>query len=199
MERTPNERVILMSLAALALVISHPRMARPVDLAAMDERGKLNGPFAAVEGHISLFSDIAEASLLAGSFGYGARAGYRWKSWGVFLIAEHNLWVATEYDTNVVQGAYNIGLGAELIYAKGFVRSALAVGPSILAFDTLLDDAGSAGIYLDIRPLGLRFAVHRYLVIGVDPLNFSIVAPVLDRIPLVMIQYRSMLYLEVAF
>ncbi|MDJ0765100.1 MAG: hypothetical protein QNJ97_19110 [Myxococcota bacterium] len=199
MKNVPKKRVVLIAMAALVFALAHSQDARSADLAAMDTSGKLNGPFAAVEGHISLFSDIAEASLIAGSFGYGVRGGYRWHSWGVFLIAEHNMWVATEYETNVVQGAYNIGFGASFSYAHGFVRSAVAVGPSILAFDTLLDDAGTTGIYVDLRPVGLRFAVHRYLVIGVDPLNFSVVAPVLDRIPLVMIQYRSMLYLEVAF
>jgi len=159
----------------------------------------LTGPFVAVEGHVSLFSDLAEASILAGTFGYGARGGYRWCGWGVSLTVEHNLWIATEYDSNVVQGALNIGVGGEFIYADGFVRTALAIGPSILAFDTLLDDAGSVGIFLDVRPVGLRWALCDILTVGLDPINFALVAPVLDKIPLLHIQYRTFLYAEAMF
>ena len=188
-------------LAVLMVVISLP-MVRPCEAArlmAMDEKGKLRGPFVALEGHISLFSDIAESSLVAGTFGYGARGGYRWNSWGLFLAVEHNMWVATEYHAKVVQGAVNVGLGGEFIYADGFVRTSVAAGPSILAYDTVLDDAGNVGLFLEARPLGLRWTVHEYLVIGLDPLNFAVVAPVLSGIPLVYIQYRTMIYLEAVF
>ena len=109
------------------------------------------------------------------------------------------MWIATEYDSNVVQGAVNIGVGGDFVYADGFIRTALAVGPSILAFDTLLDDAGSVGVYLDFRPAGFRWAFTDVFLIGLDPLNFALVAPVLDRIPLVYVQYRTMLYVEAAF
>ena len=168
-------------------------------LRGLDKGGDLHGPFVALEGHVSLFSDIAERSLAAGTFGYGARGGYRWNDWGLFLAVEHNMWIATEYETNVVQGAVNIGVGGDFVYGGGLVRTSLAVGPSILAYDTILDDAGSVGFYLDARPVGLRWTVHEVLVIGLDPITFAVVAPVLDKIPLVYIQYRTMLYLEAAF
>ena len=168
-------------------------------LRGLDEEGKLDGPFVALEGHVSLLSDITDRSVLAGTFGYGARGGYRWNNWGIFLVTEHNMWLATEYDTRVVQGAVNLGLGCEFIYGQGFVRTSLALGPSILAWNTILDDAGSVGVFLDLRPVGLRWAVHEILVIGFDPLNLALVAPVLDGIPLINIQYRTYLYLEAAF
>ena len=65
--------------------------------------------------------------------------------------------------------------------------------------DQLLDDAGSVGVYLDFRPAGFRWAFTDVFLIGLDPLNFALVAPVLDRIPLVYVQYRTMLYVEAAF
>ena len=78
---------------------------------------------------------------MQGTFGYGARGGYRWDSLGVFIQLEQNFWLATEVDSKPVYGAINIGLGGELIYAAGFVRTSLSAGPSILAFDTELDEA----------------------------------------------------------
>jgi hypothetical protein len=189
--------VLLTAILAAGLLLTPA--VRSAELDALGDDGKLRGPFAALEGHVSLLSDVANWSMLAGTFGYAGRGGYRWNSWGVFLQVEHNMWLATEMETEVVQGAVNIGVGCEVTYAEGFVRTALAIGPSILAFDTVLDDAGTTGLYIDFRPVGLRWAVHRYLVIGLDPISFALVAPVLDGIPLIYTQYRTELYLEVAF
>ncbi len=166
---------------------------------ALGDDGKLRGTFVSVDGHISILSDVADWSFLAGAFGYGARGGYRWNSWGVFLQVEHNMWIATEQKTAVVQGAVNVGIGADFVYADGFVRTSLALGPSILAFDTVLDDAGSTGFFVDFRPVGLRWAVHDYLAVGLDPITFALVAPVLGGIPLVYTQFRTIIYLEAAF
>jgi hypothetical protein len=159
----------------------------------------LNGPFATVELHGSILTNVANWSFFAGSFGYSVKGGYRFNNIGVFAQFEHNLWVATEFDREVVQGAFNIGVGAEVIYANGFVRTSLAIGPSILAFDTYLDKAGTTGFFIDFRPVGLRWSVHRYLIIGLDPISFAFVAPVLDGIPLLYTQYRTNLYLEAVF
>jgi hypothetical protein len=183
----------------LILAFSGTSVAGTKKLKALDEKGRLQGGFVALEGHFSILSDLPERSMFQGSFGYGARGGYRWNSWGIFATFEHNLWVATEYKSDVVEGAINIGVGADLTYAHGFVRTSLALGPSILAFDTILDDAGSTGLFIDFRPIGLNWAVHDHLSIGLDPITFALVAPVLDGIPLIFVQYRTMLYLEYSF
>lgn len=188
----------LFSICLLALIACPGRgWSREPKVGSQDEN--LTGPFVSLEGHISLFSDLIEWSLLSGSFGYGARAGYRFKKIGIFLHIEHNMWLAMEHHTEVVQGAVNLGLGGEIIYANGWVRTSLALGPSILAFDTVLDQAGETGIFLDARPVGLRFPVHDLLTIGLDPITFTVVAPVLGGIPLIYTQYRTVLYLECAF
>jgi hypothetical protein len=198
----PQTRTQIQALAAAAaltasLLLAHQGGA--AELEALGDDGKLRGPFAALEGHVSLLSDAANWSLLAGTFGYAGRGGYRWNSWGLFAQIEHNMWLATEMETEVVQGAVNIGVGADFTYADGFVRTSLAIGPSILAFDTVLDDAGTTGLFIDFRPVGLRWAPHEHLVIGLDPISFALVAPVLDGIPLIYTQYRTELYLEMLF
>lgn len=174
-----------LSLALLALVTSGPAAAeRP------------SGAFLQAEGHVSLLSDIVDRSLVSGAGGPGLKAGYRWDGWGVYLQFEHDFWFATELDLEVTQGAYNVGVGGEFAFADGFVRTAVALGPSILAYDTVLDPAGSVGIFLDLRPLGLRWTLADRWLIGFDPLGFAMVAPVLDGIPLVQFEYRTAVYVE---
>lgn len=198
--RTRHKAANILRFASVSFLLFFIKpVSAEIHLRAMDDDHKLSGPFVALEGHLSAFSDIAERSVLTGAFGYSARGGLRWSGFGVFFLVEHNLWVATEYDGNVVQGAINLGLGGDIIYGRGLVRTSLALGPSILAWNTILDDAGSVGLFFEARPVGLRWAVHEILVFGLDPLNFAIVAPVLGGIPLVNVQYRTVVYLEAAF
>lgn len=171
-----------------------------VRLGALDKNNKLSGAFVAFELHGSLFSDAANLSLTGGSFGYAVKGGFRWSGWGVFGILEHNMWLAPNLiNEKVVMGVVNIGVGAELTYAGGFVRTSLAFGPSLLAFDTILDKAGTTGIFLHVMPVGLRFVVHKHLVLVLDPISFALIAPVLGGIPLITIQYRTTFGVEGSF
>jgi hypothetical protein len=167
--------------------------------AAQDEAGWLHGPFAQATGYVSVLNTLRDQALLASTFGYEARGGYRWRGWGAFALFEQNFWLTTEQDVEVVHGAFNLGIGAEFVCADGFVASSLAMGPSILAFDTALDDAGTVGFFLALRPVGLRWPVHRHLALVFDPISFALVAPVLGGIPLIQVQYRTTFSLEVAF
>ena len=159
----------------------------------------LTGLFVQVEGHASLLSDIPEKALLSITFGYGVRSGYRWSGWGTFLHIEHNMWLSTELEKKVVDGALNIGIGGEYLYADGFVRTSLALGPSILMWDTILDPAGVVGFFLDLRPAGLRWVVHDNVALSLDPITFSMVAPVLSGIPLIKVEYRTIFGVEGVF
>ncbi len=155
--------------------------------------------FVAAEGHASILSDAKDTSTLASTFGWQLRGGWRWGRWGGFVQVEQNMWLSSEVSSELVDGAWNVGVGGELLSADGFVRTAIAAGPSILAFDTTLDGAGSTGFFLDARPVGLRWRPHPELVLGMDPITFAAVAPVLDGIPLARLQYRSVFYGEFGF
>jgi hypothetical protein len=181
------------------LLAGVPFSAQAAKLKALNKDGKLEGWFALIETHASILSDAAEKALLAGTFGYGLRAGYRWDGWGLFLHLEQNLWLSTEIETDVVYGAFNIGIGGEYTYKNGFLRTTFSIGPSILAFDTALDPAGTTGFFFDLRPVGLRWTVHEHLVVGFDPIAFALVVPVLGGIPLIQAEYRTIVYLEGVF
>ncbi len=155
--------------------------------------------FVRLELHYSVLTDLSDRSDVVPAFGYAFKGGYRWKHVGIFAQFEQDFWVATEFDVRVAQGVYNVGAGLDFTYFEGRAHTSIAFGPSILAFDTELDPRGSLGWFLDIRPIGVQWDVHRYVRLGLDPLSFAVVAPSLDGIPLVRIEYRTTFYLETPF
>lgn len=164
---------------------------------AFDAAELPNEGWIAATGHFSLLNSAVTQSFLEASFGYGLRGGYRFGRWGVFGQVEHNLWVATELRRRVTHGAVNAAIGAEIFYFGGFARTSLAVGPSVLATDTLLDERGTTGLFVDGRPIGVHLPIGRHFAFTIDPLHVAIVAPVLRGIPLALVQYRTDLALEV--
>ncbi len=145
--------------------------------------------------HQTLLTEL----LLNVRFGWSVRGGKQWKRWGVFVQVEQDLWVDRDFENGVTQGVLNPGIGAEYRYANGFMSSSVAAGPSILLFDTDLDDAGQIGVFFDLRPTALRFQpFDRYssFVLKFEPLTFTLVAPVLSGIPLLQIEHRTVLTVE---
>ena len=152
--------------------------------------------FAAVELHGSLLSDVPNRSLAAATAGYGLRGGLRGSRWGAFLQVEQNAWRGVEAAQGFDPGVLNVALGGELQFAEGRCRTALALGTSTLLFRTALDAPGATGLFVDVRPVGLRWSLPRGFVLQFDPLTAAIVAPVLGGIPLVQLEYRTLLSVE---
>ncbi len=68
------------------------------------------------------------------------------------------VWIAAEgKDDDGWSGVLNAGIGGEYLYANGFVKTAVALGPSILITGTDLDEVGQTGFFFEIRPAGLRW------------------------------------------
>ena len=183
----------LRSVALVALLSVWPAAASAQGLgfATEDAKGHLQGWFVGIALHASFLSDIRGLSNLLPTFGYGLRVGKRWDDLGGFLQLEHNLWWATESKQGLNLGALNAGLGFDAIYANGKVETSVAAGPSILLQSTPLDRAGHTGLFLELRPVGLRWKADDHLGITFDPLSLAVVAPVLGGIPLIHIQYRT--------
>jgi len=155
------------------------------------------GPIVAFEAHLSLLSDVADRSLLASAFGYAlsvtARVG---DDWLVGAKVEHDVWSTFELEGGLDLGALSIAMVVAKLHLDGRVRTTVSAGPSVLLFDTGLDRRGNVGLYLELRPLGVRWSRPRATVV-LDPLTFAVVAPVLTNIPLVQIQYRTVLQIEI--
>jgi hypothetical protein len=149
------------------------------------------------EAHLSAFTNQSGRSNLAVSFGWGLRAGHRWGDWGGYGQVEQNAWFATEFDRQVVAGVVNLAAGGERLFADGFVRTAVALGVSVLTFDTPFDPSGSVGLFFDLRPLGLRWRLSKVLCLVLDPLHVTVAAPVMGSPSLLKILYRTTVGLEV--
>jgi MYXO-CTERM domain-containing protein len=156
--------------------------------------------FVELEGHLSVFSDAPDTSLINMTMGYALRGGYRWGHWGLLGHIERNYWLPTEYSSSLASGALNIGIGGEFFFAGGFARSSITIGPSILLFDTALHDAGRTGFFLDLRPIGVRYPLHEHIVIALDPLTVAYVQPIVfDENVIRLVEYRTVLGVEAVF
>ncbi len=154
-------------------------------------------PRFAIETHGAGFNSGSGGSLLGLSFGGGLRGGFGNERWGLFLHVENDVWGGTNYDAGLVPGVVNIGLGGEHRFADGLIRTAVTFGTSTLVFDTVLDKAGSTGVYLDVRPLGIRWRLGKSpFTLGIDPIGLTFLMPVLSGLPLARIQFRTSLCLE---
>jgi hypothetical protein len=180
-------RVFAITIVALA-VTSFARVALAEDAAYV--RG---------DGALSLGAGLLlrDSNALARTFALGFAGGYRWGRVSLFGQLEGNFWRSLKLDhTEEVVMATNVGVGADVLSAEGLVRSSLALGPSILTIPTSIDKRWSVGFFVDLRPVGLRFAIADRWVLGVDPITLALVLPELDNIPLVELQFRTAAYVE---
>ncbi len=151
-----------------------------------------------IDHFAAFFNDDAENSNIAGGIGYAGRLGWRKEKWGVFAQFERDFWMVSEVDLDLVNGVLNFAAGAERLSFKDRVRSSIAFGTSTLMFDTVFDEAGATGLFLDIRPISLRWPVHRKVTLEVSPLSVTLLAPVLRDPGIRKIEYRTVLTLEVS-
>jgi len=149
----------------------------------------------------SYLGETVGSNDVLGAVSSAVRGGLRGDVWGVHALMEAAFWwVPTGViDEKALQSSLNIGVGAELLYAGGYVRSSLAFGPSILLQGSEIDESGDVGIFIEFRGAGLRWALSGPYVLVADPLCFSLIAPSLGGIPLVEIEYRSTVALEYVF
>jgi len=118
---------------------------------------------------------------------------------GALAKLDINPWFNIQESDALKPGALNIGIGPEILYFQERVRSALFVGPSVLLFDTALDEKGSTGLFIDLITASLRFPLNDGFAFRIDPATVHFVMPVLGRIPLIQIEYRHTLAMEVTF
>lgn len=157
----------------------------------------------ALEGHAAALDDRVDAAILAPAFGYGVRVGWRIDRWRVGLHVDRDHWVSVEYGTQVDAGVLDIAAFGEALFFDDYVRVGLAIGTSTLMFDTLLHDSGTTGLFVEARPIGLRFPLYDHLWLVLDPLTGTVVMPAIepdDRLPtLRKVQHRTLLALEGCF
>ncbi len=138
-------------------------------------------------------------ALASPSLDFALEGSHRWSRIGVLVKADWNRWFNTQKTPKLTLGSLNLGLGVEYRYFAGRARAAIVVGPAVLLFQTALDNPGRVGIFLDFFPSSLSWTLTGPLGVRFDPLSFHVVAPVLDAIPLVLLEYRTSIALEWRF
>ncbi|MFK7999279.1 MAG: hypothetical protein AB8H86_06760 [Polyangiales bacterium] len=202
----------LVEAAPLEPVVEEPATAPAPDAQALDtvespqpsverdrdtlDRSNEWRPWFAVLTHISLLSDRLAVSTLNIRFGYGINAGARRGPWGVYGHIEQNLYAETEFDFVARAGTLNIAVGGERFFFRERLRMAAAVGVSVLLTELALHSTGHTGLFVQIKPAGIRFARQSQVVIQLDLASITVAAPVLGSPSVVDLQYRTTLGIE---
>ncbi len=193
--QTPGERAhvrrMRVTVAALALCLAAPA-ARGEAAARPPEEPRAGELSLAVEAHGSVLSDESSGSLTDVTFGPGLRARVRLPvdprvSW--VLHVEQNSWMAFEQDARLEPGVLSLGTGISFDFAPRLSTS-FVVGSSLLLFDTALASAGSAGFFVDLRPLTVGLPLSENWLVDVTPLGISWEAPVLVEPMISLVHYR---------
>ena len=126
----------------------------------------------------------------------GLNIGYAFDYIAPILQLELNGWNNLVLDEERHEKALNIGLGTHIYFYQKRVRMSISGGASIMLSDNILDESGRVGFYLDLRPGALVWPIADKWSLKLDFITLNFVAPVLDGIPLIIIEYRSILSLQ---
>ncbi len=151
-------------------------------------------PATGLDIHGTLFSGVAGRSLADWSYGAALNVSAARGRHRLGLRAEFVVWHSVESRSRIATPVFNVGVQYGILL-RDFIEVSAAIGPSVLLAGNLLDQAGSVGVFVEIRPCGFRWRIAA-VELGFDPLTFSIVAPVLGAIPLVRVQFRTVLSLR---
>jgi len=130
------------------------------------------------------------------SLGYATRLGYRWGMVDVFVQVGHDVWFDSDLSQRGTPSVLNVGLGLGVVYFDGRVRSAIAFGSSTMLFDDVIEDAGTTGLFVEIRPASIRWPVYGWLTIELHPLALLVEVPSTEHIPVIRASFVTVLALE---
>lgn len=157
-----------------------------------------SGLFGQLELDLTILSYLEDPANLFASTGAGIAAGYRVGRWAPFLRVDRHGWSAGDGATKTRYTTLNFAPGLEVCFFACRASAAVAVGFTVLCEGAPGDHAGEVGAFADIRPASFRWPVHRRLWLVITPLSFVFLIPSLERIPLVTVEFRTTLTVELA-
>ena len=150
----------------------------------------------ALNGTQSFTTQVLDKTERNGGFGVGFRGGFRRDWWGMFMEIQYVSWSGYAALSRNYQSSFNAGIGAEWLYFDHRLRTAVSFGTAILAKEAPPDPVGTMGIYLDVVPAGYVFRPASNLNIVITPITLFVNVPSLKGIPLLVIQYRTVVSIE---
>ena len=185
-------------LAALAVAVGGVAgAARAEDLAAVAPAGRWSWQADLGGTLVSRSSTSSSAVALGRAQAVGFGVDRRLDRLHLFARGEANAWRDRRDDgSGDFALIFDLGLGARLDHGAGRLRSSVAAGATLLAVPTDVDEAGTFGAFVDVRPLAYVWPVGDGTRVGLVPLSLTLALPVLTGIPLISIQYRTTIFLE---
>lgn len=181
----------------LAILVTLSAIADPAVSKRVAPVPNHHTPFAHLELASSFLPAIGEADATSISASYSARFGYRTpRHIDFFCVLEHDVWIGSDLAFSGLPHVLNWGGGMGVILRHAKVRSSLAAGGSTMLFDGVNAEAGTTGMFVDVRPLALRFMTGHNNVLEVVLLSFQASMPKIEGIPIIHLEFRSALTLE---
>lgn len=152
----------------------------------------------AFEAQGSVVSGTRFGSSLDVSFGPRLRAGFELptaRRLRAYLAIEQTSLLALEYMARVDPGVLALALGGELLFSN-HLRAGLALGPTFLIQDTPLHAAGTIGLLLDVRPIGVRLPLGSQVLLTIEPITASLLVLAPEAPQLATLHYRAVLGIE---
>jgi hypothetical protein len=147
-----------------------------------------NAPWAQMEIGGGFYDTRRE--VISPRLNLGVLGGYRFESVGLLADVELDRnWDFTQETETLT--LLNAGVGVELLYVLGHARSSAIFGTSVLLNSTDLDDAGTVGWFLDVRPVSIRWAIGSKAAVELTPIGLDLTVPVTGGIPLVLVSFMT--------
>ena len=143
------------------------------------------------QAHGGIFAEQGSDRFLR-ALGLAARLGRRWGDVGGFIVSDYATWrspLVVEGEER--QAALNLGVGLELLWLDGFVRSTGSLGASVLLRGAPEDEPGTTGLFLSLDPVAYRWQWGERWGLTFTPIGSTFMVPVLSGIPLVELQFRT--------
>jgi hypothetical protein len=165
----------------------------PTETLRLQPLFRSHAPFVHVEfagGLFDIHREVVSPRILAAVAG-----GYRFESFGLLGMAEFD----HSWDFSQVTATLSMlkaGVGAEYLYVLGHARTSAIAGLTVLVDETALDDSGTVGWFVDVRPVSIRWGFGDEATLELTPVGLDVSVPVTGGIPLVLVSFLTRIGFE---
>ena len=192
-ETAPSPAVVVPQPIEPSPVIPTAVTAQRQDLVLLDSVMHEDSWWVQLDGAVSMYDPRRDVVIARAS--PGVAGGYRFSSYGVFGAVQLDQSFDFTLDIERLD-VLNLGVGFEYLSFLGHVRSSVLFGSSILLTETFIDEAGTNGWFVEMRPSALRWAINDDFTFEFSPIALDVIAPVTVGIPLVIYSYSTVLSVE---